>query len=394
MGSLGRWFAFLTIFLCVYGSLHLYVLVKVRRALYLEGLGYAFLLVVLAFLMFAPIEARVLGAQGYPNFSLFMSWIGYLWMGYIFLFVCIAIPIDTYHLVINSFRQLFEVDWTDLMLSRRQNLSIVTLAAAGLMLYGVVVAYRVPVQKVTLHSAKIPQSVGRIRLVQISDLHLGHMIYPGRLSPILAALRETQPDIIVSTGDLIDGPVRNEPEIALILKSIPAPLGKFAVTGNHEHYAGLQRALAFTRDAGFRMLDGQSVVVKDLIVIAGVGDAESQKEDTATEVGLVAGLPPGKFSVLLKHRPIVADITKGNFDLQLSGHTHGGQIFPFSLLIKLFYPMVEGLSPMGANGHLYLSRGTGTWGPPVRILAAPEITVFDLLPARAKIPADNNQPPQ
>lgn len=384
MGSFGRWFVFLTVFLCVYGSLHLYVLIKVRRALYLEGLSYIFLLILLAFLMFAPIQARILSSQSYPIFSLVMTWIGYVWMGYIFLFVCLAVPIDTYHLIINALRHLFNADWTDWILSRRLNLALVSFAALGLMVYGAVSAYQVRVERIPLHSAKIPKSVGRMRIVQISDLHLGAMIYPGRLAPILAALREAQPDILVSTGDLIDGPIRNEKEIAQMLNALPAPLGKFAVTGNHEYYAGILRAQAFTQAAGFQMLNAGSVLVKDLIVISGVDDTDVRKEEASTEVNLVAKLPQAKFAVLLKHRPEVTRIAKDHFDLQLSGHTHQGQIFPFSLLIKLFYPVKNGLSRMGKEGHLYLNRGTGTWGPPVRIWAPPEITIFDLLPAEEK----------
>lgn len=381
MGSLGRWVIFLTIFLCIYGSLHLYMLIKVRRALYLEGLGYILLVVVLAFLMLAPIEARLLEPQGYPGLSLALSWIGYLWMGYIFLFVCLAIPVDTYHLVINGFRQMLDVDWTHLLLSRRQSLSLITIVSLVLMAYGAVAAYRVRVQKVVLHSAKIPPTVARVRIAQITDLHLGLMVYPGRLAPILATLREVQPDILVSTGDLIDGPVHDEPEAAQTLNALPAPMGKFAVTGNHEYYAGLEYAENFIRAAGFQLIDGRSVTLKDRIVIAGVGDRQGQEKGALTETELAAKLPKDKFVVLLKHRPLVADAADPRFDLQLSGHTHGGQIFPFSLLIKLFYSASEGLSRIGPDRHLYLSRGTGTWGPPLRVLAPPEIAVFDLLPA-------------
>ncbi len=134
MGTLGRWFVFLTLFLCIYGSAHFYVLIKVRRALYLEGVGYVFLLVVLAFLMFAPIQARILSAQGYPYFALLMSWIGYVWMGFIFLLICLFIPIDLYHLAINGLRWLFDTDWTDWLLSRRQGLAIAGFGALALMI--------------------------------------------------------------------------------------------------------------------------------------------------------------------------------------------------------------------------------------------------------------------
>jgi hypothetical protein len=380
MGTLGRWFIFLTVFLCVYGAAHLYVLIKVRRALYLESTGYLFLLLVLTFLMLAPIQARILSTQGFPLFSLVMHWLGYLWMGFLFLLICLSAPIDLYHLLINGLRWLFETDWTDWLLSRRQSLAMASLGALGLMIYGAVAAYHIRIEHVTLVTSKIPASTGRIRIAQISDLHLGPMFYPGRLDPILAALQKAQPDILVSTGDLIDGPRDDEDEAAMMLRSLPAPLGKFAVTGNHEYYVGLQHATNFIQKAGFQLLNGLSVPVKEHLAVVGVPDAADRSEGQISEAALMAGLPPDKFILLLKHRPVVDEQVHGQFDLQLSGHTHQGQIFPFGLLIKLFYPVRAGLSPLTPSGHLYLSRGTGTWGPPVRIFAPPEITVIDLVP--------------
>lgn len=378
---MSRWVAFLTVFLSIYGSLHLYLLIKVRRALYLEGLGYVLLFLVLAFLMFAPFQARLLNSQGHPVLGLIMTWIGYVWMGYIFLFVCIAAPLDLYHLTVAGLQQVFNVDWTGAMLLRRQNLALVALAAGGLMIYGAYSAYQVRIVRVTLHSEKIPAGSGRIRIVQITDLHMGPMLYPGRLGPIFSAIREAQPDILVSTGDLIDGTIRNAPEVAQSFKALPAPMGKFAVTGNHEFYYGIADATAFTEKAGFHLLRNAGTVAKDLIALAGVDDPAAGIDESAAQTTALAGLPPGKYTVLLKHRPVGDPSGRGRFDLQLSGHTHKGQIFPFSLVVRLFYPMVDGLYDIGASRYLYASRGTGTWGPPVRLLSTPEITVFDLLPA-------------
>ena len=258
MGSLSRWVIFLIGFFCIYGSLHLYVLIKVRRALYLESWGYFLLVVVLLFLMTAPINARIL-TQSYPIFSLVLTWIGYLWMAYLFLFVCLAIPIDSYHLVISALQQLFNVDWTDIVLLRRNSLALVAFGAGGVMIYGAIAAYQVGVEHVYLNSPKIPADVGRIRIVQVTDLHLGQMLYPGRLNPILAAIRTAQPDILVSTGDLLDGPIRDEQELAQELRALPAKMGKFAVSGNHEVYYGMEQAMKFTSAAGFKPLHGESV---------------------------------------------------------------------------------------------------------------------------------------
>ncbi|MBT8339782.1 MAG: metallophosphoesterase [Desulfatitalea sp.] len=379
MGSLSRWVVFLTVFLCIYGAFHLYVLVKVRRSLYLEGWSYILLFVVLVFLMIAPLQARFLYHQGYDVAGLITSWIAYLWMGYLFIFTCIGAPIDLYHLALGGVQNLFDADLTQLMLSRRQNFIISALLAGCLCVYGAFSTYHVNVETVTIHSTKIPP--GRpLCVVQISDLHLGPMFIPGRMNQILAEIRTAQPDILVSTGDLIDGPMLGKPLTAQVLNALPTPMGKFAVTGNHESYMGEAEAEAFTRAAGFKLLHNAAVTVENLITIAGEDDPSFGPVENSTKAHWSAAVQKDRFTLLLKHIPDVAAPDQAPFDLQLSGHTHQGQIFPFSLLVGMVYPMNAGLYALSDGRRLYVSRGTGTWGPPFRILAPPEITVIHLVP--------------
>ncbi len=370
---------FLSLYLCLYGSAHLYLLVKVRRAFYLHGWNYFLLFVVLTFLLLAPIQARLLESQGQMIPALIMTWIGFLWMGFFFIYLCIAFPLDGYHLFMATAQRLVGADWTDLMLSRRQNVAIGAMAACAIMLYGSFEARQIRTENVTLHSSKIPESMGRVRIVQISDVHLGPMLYPGRMASMIAAVQAARPDMLVSTGDLVDGSIYNQAYVAGILRDIPTPMGKFAVTGNHEFYMGLDKALAFTQEAGFTVLRGDSTTVGNAFTIAGVDDPTDGQSQNKTEADLLAQIPSKHYTLLLKHRPIIASTSQGQFDLQLSGHTHKGQIFPFGLLISLAYPLDHGLHSLGSGSHLYTSRGSGTWGPPVRVLTPPEITVIDLI---------------
>jgi predicted MPP superfamily phosphohydrolase len=381
---MSRLIVFLSLYFCIYGAAHLYLLIKWRRAFYLQGIEYFFLFVILTFLLLAPINARLLDSQGYMLASLAMNWIGFLWMGFIFIYVCLALPLDGYHLLVGAGQRLTDTDWTGLMLSRRQSVGLVAALTLGLMVYGAVEAYRVQVEALTVESSRMPSTGSRLRIVQISDVHLGPMLYPGRLAPIIAAIEQAQPDILVCSGDLIDGFLLSPPDTAAAFYRLTPPLGKYAVTGNHEFYYGIDRASEFIREAGFTLLRNQTVPVGNQITITGVDDpaGRSGAANPPTEKQLAAGLPKNKFAVLLKHRPVIDPETLGAFDLQLSGHTHQGQIFPFSLAIRLIYPWDHGWHPIDDQSLLYISRGTGTWGPPIRILAPPEITVIDIVPRK------------
>ena len=185
----------------------------------------------------------------------------------------------------------------------------------------------------------------------------------------------------MSTGDLVDGQLDGVEELAEILRGIPAPRGKIAVLGNHEYYAGIGRSIAFTRKSGFMLLRDESVTIDDAVRIAGVDDpagAQYGRSGGAEEAALLGNRPDGRFTVLLKHRPQLDPASAGKFDLQLSGHTHHGQLFPFRLLTRLAYPLLAGDHPVPGGGILHVSRGTGTWGPPMRFLAPPEITVVEI----------------
>jgi predicted MPP superfamily phosphohydrolase len=224
--------------------------------------------------------------------------------------------------------------------------------------------------------------VEKIRIAQISDLHIGMIMQGERLKKVVAQLKASEPDILVSTGDLVDGQNDSLYDALQYFKDYSPRLGKYAVTGNHELYAGLARALDFTKRAGFTVLRGEGRTVGDIINIAGFDDVvvtggSRATGDSYSEV--LRGLPTDKFTLLLYHRPVIAKGSLGAFDLQLSGHTHKGQIFPFSLVTGLIFRMQAGYFALPNDSALYVSRGTGTWGPPIRFLAPPEITLFDLI---------------
>lgn len=267
--------------------------------------------------------------------------------------------------------------------------SVVTLKTASfwlsvilsfvLVVYGYIDAGRIRVKHLEIKTQQVLPENGKLRIVQISDVHVGLIIRGDSLTPILEAVKQANPDILVSTGDLLDGELDNIMQDATQFAAIQARYGKFAVLGNHEYYAGLDRSLAFTKAAGFDLLR-DDVRHAAGITIFGEDDITGRRSGNAPEKESFKKALSEKhngFVLLLKHQP---HIQRGaNFNLQLSGHTHGGQLFPFGLLVKIYFPKIYGLHKLGENKLLYISRGTGTWGPPVRVFAPPEITVIDLI---------------
>lgn len=374
---------FVLVYLGVYSLLHYYVFCKVRAAL-LPGRKVAQLIIVFMTLMItAPIMTLFAERAGLEMASRFWSYAGYTWMGLVFLFVSMSAVVDGCRNVLRMLtgmrknRQL-----PRLLISPRHQFIIQALLVVMVYGYGLSEAAHIRVRHVELCSPKISRQQGRIRIAQISDVHLGLLVREARLSCILDLLRDAKPDLLVSTGDLVDGQLNHLSHEAEMLAAFHPPLGKFAITGNHEFYAGLDAALDFTEAAGFSILRHQGKEIAGINVVGVddlVGMKLSGKQHTGSEHDLLAAQPSGNFTVLLKHRPDIAPDTLGLFDLQLSGHTHKGQIFPFNLLTWLFYPRQTGQLIRLRSGFLYLSPGTGTWGPPIRVLAPPEVTIIDLL---------------
>ena len=237
-----------------------------------------------------------------------------------------------------------------------------------------------------MRTDKIPEEIGTLKVVQISDVHLGLIVQKRRLGKILAEVRKIKPDILVSTGDLVDGQLNHLGGLVNPLKEVSPPLGKFAVMGNHEFYAGIDTSVNFMEKAGFTVLRGNGMTVGGLINIVGVDDITSMAFGyrEIQEKALLSGLPKDKFTLLLKHRPVADRDAVNLFDLQLSGHTHKGQIFPFRYVTKWFFPMYNGYFELSKTSRLYASGGSGTWGPPIRFLTPPEVTLIELVHEKKK----------
>jgi predicted MPP superfamily phosphohydrolase len=378
---------FLLVFFFIYGGTHLYFFLKVKAALSPGTQASLLLAIFLLLMVITPVQVRILENQGMEAFARFAAYTGYLWMGFIFLFFSASLTIDIYHWLLNGAGFFFRRDLSALFPAKRTALFLSIGLGIATALYGYFEARNIRTEQIIINSPKIPVLVGKVTIVQISDVHLGLIVREERLKRIIALIDRVSPDLLVSTGDLVDGQINRMTGLAELFQDIRPRLGKFAVTGNHEVYAGLSQAVDFTERAGFKILRNEESTASGLINIVGVDDPAIGRVNPSRpgpEKALLQKTSPDRFTLLLKHRPYVDLKSLGLFDLQLSGHVHKGQLFPFNLLTYLFYPVKTGLSIYPQNSALYVSRGTGTWGPPIRFLAPPEVTVIELVHTEEK----------
>jgi hypothetical protein len=325
-------------------------------------------------MIMAPVVTRLLERVEFDRAARATAWIGYLWMGFLWLAFALFTAQGIWNGSVRLGGRCFPALRNWQLAGRRPAycaLALVVIAGT----WAFYAARQMQIETVRLKVAQLPVGMTHLRIVQVSDLHLGLINREWLLDKVVAHISQLQPDLLVATGDLLDAQRNHLEKLVTPWQQLSPPLGKFAVIGNHEVYAGRSNALDYLRNAGFQVLINELVTV-DGIQIAGVTDpawGERQTDSTTLSLG-----ETGRVTILLKHRPWVEAAATDRFTLQLSGHTHRGQIFPFNLLTGFAYPMQDGLYQLGEASWLYSSRGTGTWGPPMRLFAAPELTLIEL----------------
>ncbi|MGW4405289.1 metallophosphoesterase [Nonomuraea sp. NPDC004702] len=257
--------------------------------------------------------------------------------------------------------------------------------ALGTVGYGMTSALGDPVlEPVRVRLPKLDPRLNGLRFAVVSDIHLGPLTGVGHTERIVRMINGLRPDVVAIVGDLVDGSVAQLGALAKPLKSLESRYGAYFVTGNHEYYTqnGPQEWIEELDQLGVRSLRNERVEISHqgaVLDLAGVndlnGEAVGDGPDFAKALG---GRTPGRSTVLLAHQPVQVDQAAGfGVDLQLSGHTHGGQIAPFNLVVGLQQPVVSGLATVDGV-QVYVTRGAGFWGPPVRVGAPPEITMLEL----------------
>ncbi|WP_369266457.1 metallophosphoesterase, partial [Streptomyces harbinensis] len=253
------------------------------------------------------------------------------------------------------------------------------LVAAGTVGYGSYRFRQLTTKHVKVPLAKLPRAAHGYRIAVVSDIHLSAILGASHSRRIVDAINRTQPDLITVVGDMVDAEVTDLRSAAAPLAELSAPDGAYFVTGNHEYYVDTLQWVEHVRELGMIPLENARVELP-FFDLAGVNDVQGE--------GTVHGGPDfeaalgdrdrQRASVLMAHQPVlIHDAVDAGVDLQLSGHTHGGQLWPVTYLADLANPTLAGLERYG-DTQLYVSRGAGAWGPPVRVGADPDITVIEL----------------
>ncbi|WP_196218082.1 metallophosphoesterase [Streptomyces blattellae] len=257
----------------------------------------------------------------------------------------------------------------------------VALGTVGYGTYGVLRGPRV--KRVTVPLAKLPRSAHGFRIAVVSDVHLGPILGRGFAEKVVSTVNATQPDLIAVVGDLVDGSVEELGTAVEPLSGLRARQGAFFVTGNHEYISGAEQWTEHVQELGLKLLANERVELA-AFDLAGVNDVTGEDHDDGPD--LAAALEdrdPSRTSVLLAHQPVFVDeAVEHGVDLQLSGHTHGGQLWPMNFVAELANPTVAGLERYG-DTQLYVSRGAGAWGPPTRVGAPSDVTVVELASRQA-----------
>ncbi len=371
MGQTGRFVVFLSVVLGVWTGFHAYAFQRFLSVPALARLvpsGARWPLALLLWLSY-PLGRALAHRFAWGRA---VEWAGAAWMGLLFLAVAALLAADA----VTGFGRL----WPAAALPARTSaLAVAAVLSVAALVQGVlpprVVEYEVRV-------AQLPADRATLRVVQLSDLHLGTLLGARWLERRVAEVKALDPDLLLVTGDLVDGSVAEVRPLVPILRRLEAPLGVWGVTGNHEFYAGLERSLELFADAGIRTLrDGWAEAAPGL-VLSGVDDLTARRQlglDGRALDAAFRGIPEGSLVLFLSHSPLRSrEAASLGARVMFSGHTHGGQIWPFTYLAAIAYPLQAGR--YGVDGmDLFVSRGTGTWGPRMRLFRRSEIVVVTLV---------------
>ncbi|GLW92443.1 metallophosphoesterase [Actinokineospora globicatena] len=363
-------------------ALHLYLWKRLVRDTTTTARARKIGTVVLGVFALLAVAALVLPRFVGVDIAAWFAWPGYLWLALFFYLLLVLAVLELPRLALRKWtKPAEETDESRRLFLSRAAAVVAGAASASIVGAGTVSALGPPaVKRVTVPIGGLATGLRGFRIAVVSDIHLGPLMGRAHTERIVRMINETQPDLVAMVGDLADGTVAELGGAAAPLGDLEAPT--YFVTGNHEYYSGYQPWVTELERLGLHYLHNENTRISrgtDAFTLAGVtdvtgkslGDGPDMKKAVAGRVGA---------TVLLAHQPVqLEQAVDLGVDLQLSGHTHGGQLWPFHYLVRAAQPAVSGLSKVD-NTWLYVTNGAGSWGPPVRVGAEPDISVVELTP--------------
>ena len=370
-GSVKVLIMFITIFSLIYGGAHLYIWFRLVAPLRITGVLLRLLqgLFILLFLSFPLIHLAFRQQNGLLISAANM--VSSVWVGMVVYFVLVILASDLLRLIF--FRAVFDGPAVS---------AYITTIVVAITIYGLIEARSIGVTHLHVQMSNLPSQLEGLRIAQISDVHMGRIVRGPRLERIVTMVNDLHPDLIVITGDLVDAEALHMEDMVHPLRRLKSKYGVFAVPGNHEYFAGIERSQTFIEQAGTTMLRNRWVTIANGLQLVGRDDPAGARivgEKIPSLEEITRGTDRSKPTILLYHTPMTTfdELQARGIQLQLSGHTHKGQLWPFNYIVKLIYKMPYGRFTSG-DTTVYVSRGTGTWGPPMRVGARPEITLVTL----------------
>ena len=367
-----------SIIFSIYGSLNYYIFIRGLHALRPVDTWRVVYIVAFIFLAVSFIAAMFLERADIISIGKPLSWIGSFWLGAFVYFLLIVAAIDLLRLV-NHFVHFFPSFITsDPLHAARVTAYCVISLVAIVVIYGFINAHMIRVRTFDIRVDKSAGGRKSLNIVMASDIHLSSIINNGRIGAIVRKINSLSPDIVLLPGDILDGdlnPVIHQ-NLGEAVRQIKAPLGVYAITGNHEYIGGVEKACKYITEHGVKILRDSTAFVGNSFYIVGREDRSARKRKSLSE--LMVNVDKKYPVILMDHQPFhLEEAAENGVDLQLSGHTHYGQMWPFNYITDMVYELAYGYLVKGKT-HIYVSSGVGTWGPPLRIVADPEIADFRL----------------
>ncbi len=381
MDNLRGFIIFITIALMVYSGINAYIYARIIQSAALSGFWGGGLKAVLLLLILAFPLSRIFGSHLPGEKTLI--WIGSLWLGVMFYGFIIVLIVDIFRLVnyIIPFHPSFMMN--NPLQTGRIILAGGALAMAVLLIAGYINSLHPAVKEYVIPLKGLHPSVSEYRIVVFSDLHLGALVGKARLEKVVEKVNRANPDLCVIAGDLFDESLTKVEWASEPLSKIKARDGVFAVTGNHEYYIGVEKAVGFMEKAGITVLRNRAVEIGGFLTLAGLNDATgaSQRRDEQIPIsGILGNINPHLPVIMMHHTPIrLNEAASAGVSLMITGHTHNGQLWPAGYIAHAVYKLAPGLSIRGGM-YVLNSSGAGTWGPPARIGSTPEISLLSLIP--------------